>query len=363
MMAKTAVICAYNNKNTGMYTVDLSALGFFRGTRFHLFQVEPLPRFGKIRYRQLAGIDGLRDFQNIVFWGDFQNNPLWGANDFAQRRTRHSASPHPDGARREWVALYLRTREGVGRDKTLMSVGTCFLGAETEELQRVYGQDLRYLLDSFDLIVPRDPLSTQIVRRLGEPGSRATIIEGLDPVFLGDHLPTSDGSARGQFGYFFHRSQLAGTEELISAVARRSGLRPRCLLWFGLRNNLLTHWHYRRLIRRLLQCEFVITDVYHMAATSLKMHVPAIGIGRTTVLQSSTLSDLKKKALFASVHGSDDYIETEDGTVSPALLSAVLERSARVLAGGGLDPAVREALSERPKAIRTQIRSALGASQ
>jgi Polysaccharide pyruvyl transferase len=360
MKAKTAIICAYNNENPGMYTVDLSALGFFRDTRFRLFQVEPLPRFGKIRYQQLVGIDSLHDFQHIVFWGDFQNNPLWGANDFAQRRIRCAASPHLDSARRDWVSLYLRTREGVGRDKTLMSVGTCFLGADTEDLLRRYGQDLRFLLDSFDLIVPRDPLSTEVVRRLGDQGTQAKIIEGMDPVFLGDHLPTSDGSARGQFGCFFHRSHITGTEELISAVARQSGLSPRCLRWFGLKNDLLTHWRYRRLIRQVLECEFIITDVYHLAATSLKMHVPAICIGRTEVLQRSTLGDLKKKALFASLH-CDDYLETEESAVTPAFLSTVLERSAQVLSKGGLGPTVREVLVEKPKAIRKRIWSALGA--
>ena len=360
-MAKTAIICAYNHKNPGMYTVDLSALSFFRGTRFRLFQVEPLPRFGKISYQQLGGIDGLHGFQHIVFWGDFQNNPIWGAHDFAQRRMHTTASPDLDSARREWVSLYLRTREGVGRDKTLMSIGTCFLGADIDDHLRLYGQDLRYLLDSFDLIVPRDPLSTEVVRRLGDPGAQATIIEGMDPVFLGDHLPTSDGSARGQFGYFFHRSRIAGTDELVSAVATQSGLRPRCLRWFGLKSDWFAHWHYRRLIRQLLDCEFVITDVYHMAATSVKMHVPAICIGRTEVRQSSTLSDLKKKALFASLHGHDYYVETEEGAVTPAFLSTVLERSARILSEGGLDPAVREALDAKPKAIRARIRSALGA--
>src|SRR5207249_5109936 len=63
-----------------------------------------------------------------------------------------------------------------------------------------------------------------------------------------------------------------------------------------------------------------LTDVYHLAATSLKMHVPAIGIGRAGVLQSSTLSDLKKKALFASLHGDDYYLETEESAVTPAFL-------------------------------------------
>ncbi|PYS97178.1 MAG: hypothetical protein DMF50_01590 [Acidobacteria bacterium] len=139
-----------------------------------------------------------------------------------------------------------------------------------------------------------------------------------------------------------------------------SGLRPRGLRWFGLKKNLFAHWDYRRLIRQLLECEFVLTDVYHLAATSLKMHVPAIGIGRAGVLQSSTLSDLKKKALFASLHGDDYYLETEESAVTPAFLSSVLERSARITSAGGLDPAVREALDERPKAIRAQILSTLG---
>ena len=88
----TAVICAHNpgRRNLGMYSVDLAAKDFFSslGTKFELVKYAGHERIGEMRYRKIVDPQDLQFFDRIVFWGDFQQNPIWGRADFANRMVR-----------------------------------------------------------------------------------------------------------------------------------------------------------------------------------------------------------------------------------------------------------------------------------
>ena len=213
---RIAVICAYNPRNAGMYSVDLAAQQYFAGKdcAFDLFvtqikrklpgrivnrlgfqQLLPMQhRFGALRFRLLHSLGQFDDYTHVVYWGDFTTNPVYGATEYAARERKIGTSASQAAALRKWKTLFaLREDKPAGR---VVSAGQNFqhdfsgYGAEFDDVFASIGA-------RFDHILPRDPWSVENLSRSLPPSSVCNLATGLDCAFL---LPVTESrQPAGQF--------------------------------------------------------------------------------------------------------------------------------------------------------------------
>lgn len=120
MQKDFAIICAanINKRNSGMYSVDLAAQHYFSklGRSYDLCMTQGDSEVGNLRFRKLRTPEDLRDYKNIVYWGDFQNNPLWGANDYSDKEIAYEGVASREDAFSNWANRYLLLHRHIGSD-------------------------------------------------------------------------------------------------------------------------------------------------------------------------------------------------------------------------------------------------------
>lgn len=95
---KTAIIFAAHPINAGMYSVDKAGEGFFEAQNADCFIAQPM-RHSLVnwvdtgfRLKELKDNSQLDDYDRIVYWGDFLNNPLYGAQGFTAFELQYGLS-------------------------------------------------------------------------------------------------------------------------------------------------------------------------------------------------------------------------------------------------------------------------------
>jgi hypothetical protein len=201
-----------------MYSVDLSAARYFtgRGLPYQLLSFSGHRQVGSLRYEVITSVEAYRDYRDIVFWGDFQQNPLWGLRNHAPRLMRKEGRSH-NKAVQEWRKRFLLEGVPSAEGQRRYSLGTCFLGVqEALEQAGLTAAEYADLLSRFTAIVPRDEVSYQELVKLG----LTNISPGFDCASLLD-LPPHQAQARGRFAYSFGRSLQPETGmALVSQFAR-----------------------------------------------------------------------------------------------------------------------------------------------
>ncbi|MBE0455496.1 MAG: polysaccharide pyruvyl transferase family protein [Roseovarius sp.] len=374
---RIAVVCAYNPKNAGMYSVDLAAQHYFsgKGCAFDLFVTQikrKLPgrianrlrldkilskhqRFGTLRFRLLYNPNQFDDYTHVVYWGDFTTNPVYGATEYAMRERKGGVSASYSAALHKWKALFaLQGGKPAGR---VVSAGQNFQHDFNE-----YGSDFDDVFASigacFDHILPRDPWSAANLLRTLPPSSACKVTPGLDCAFL---LPVTERrSPRPQFCYHFGRSGFDRTAALVGAVEARSGLRGVALEdWFTL-DPTRAEMQFTAMRAELAQARFVLTDTYHVSVNAMAMGVPVYGIGRHAASQTGTLGDFKKQTLFEMMQAQPCYFACAEDELEATFFQRVL---AAVGAQEAMQPAtadtVRETVSAHTAAFRTALDEAV----
>ena len=339
---KIAVLCAYNDNNLGMYSVDLAAREFFtslgyefdlfvaqtsrvRGARFIEFLGPTLlqkksKRFGQLRYKLLRSADQLADYTHLVFWGDFLNNPIYGKHNFSQLDVRKKFSKNNTEAFEFWKELF-SLKHGKPTPK-VFSIGNNLqnsfaeLGHEAEEI-------LASFRSNFDLFLPRDPFSLENITSClqDQPGS-CKMGQGTDCAFLLDSGERKEKHAT--FCYHFGRSGFSDTSKLISTIESETGLRAVHLTnWLNTYSND-AETVFRALRRSIAESQFVITDTYHVCVNAMNQSTPVFGIGRDADRQKGTLGDFKKQTLFEMM-GLQDFYLTQKGDNESHFLKQVAE--------------------------------------
>ncbi len=304
-----AVVCAHNpgRRNLGMYSVDLAAQQFFSvsGWPFELVKFTGHARVGRLRYRVLGSAEELDSYETIVFWGDFQQHPLWGRRNFGPRHARKHRTTIHEGFRcwKEKCLMMDRIRRPGQR---WFSVGTCFLGVLAELGDVAAIEEYVTLLSRFDAIVPRDWLSAAELRSC----ALTNVVPGLDCATLLDHGDAPPSGAP-TFGYAFGRT-LSSVEgrRLAREIERRTGQRGMAIDW--LLGKHIAPWcnaRYTRALSTIRRCRYIVTDVYHLAITALNIGRNVFCIGSAGLTQEDTCDDLKKAVLFRMADLSDRYLE------------------------------------------------------
>lgn len=377
---KIAVICAYNPRNSGMYSVDLAAQHYFSDkdcqVDFFVTQIKrnpfgraiigcglrallpPHKQFGKMRFRLLENIEQLYAYTHLVYWGDFTTNPVYGATEYATRDTmvrfgRPSASNQE--AWKKWKSLFaLDTGKPVER---VVSAGQNFqndFGCSSSEFTSVFES----IGAHFDHIITRDPHSLDNLSRYLPESSSCKLELGLDCAFLlppeGDHNPIS------QFCFQFGRSGFEKVNELVGSIEEQTGFRGLELEnWFCLGSKEAGD-SFAKMRAQIARSKFVLTDVYHVSVNALALGVPVYTLGRHIEDQIGSLGDFKKKVLFDMMHARSRYFECgedEDEAEFLERVGAAIEKATALHPDA--ESALRETINRRTNAFRSTLDEAI----
>lgn len=295
-----------------MYSVDLAAHAFFSAHRqgFDLIKFTGHSRIGSLRYRIIQSFEELARYDTIVFWGDFQQNPIWGLKNFGPRYARKNRTTEAGGFLR-WKQLCLFKDHALKPSQRLFSVGTCFLGARAALKDPAAVSEYGSLLARFHAIVPRDPGSVAELQALemtnAVPGFDCATL--LDP----DPAPTVNEPC---FAYAFGRTF---TPEQGKRVARRieelTGHRAVPIRWLLNKYAFkFCDFRYARALQAIRRVPCVVTDIYHLTINTLNLNrdVICVGLGNEDFLD--TCHDYKKSILLRMTELEGRYIGVPTGT-------------------------------------------------
>lgn len=310
-MTRTAVISAFNPLNSGMYSVDLAAAQFFDGLDLSVTHLVTQDRVhvGRLRFELLRDPAGLAGWDNIIYWGDFLNNPMWGKHDYVPRELKHGWASSAEQAWKQWCALYLEARQYAPRAR-IFSIGGCFLGADAHDNGSA-GEQLRGFLNDAELITPRDERSLELVRSIA-PG--APVEAGMDCAWLLDPPAPTRLRRSSRFAVFLGRTLKDHDHEFIRTLEARTGLKAVWLDWLKLgKAPRRADRHFRDMRGLLVEARFVVTDTYHLTINALNCGTPTVCLydGQKKT-QDGTLGDYKKFALLEQLGLLDWLVDVSD---------------------------------------------------
>lgn len=329
---KTAVILAAGRRNSGMYSVDSAAAAYFKdsGLEYRLFAAQRHSAdHGSVAGQTihfLQSMEELDDYPQIVYWGDFLNNPAYGNGDFCNRDLRYGHSESRAQAIERWARLF--TLKGDRKSRRAVSVGNNFQH-DFSAKAGTYAPGLRRLEDRFTAILPRDRHSFQNLSRSFSYAGMAKIMPGLDCAFL---LPPVRQEKRATFCYFFGRSGFSQPAEMVRMLEAKTGLRGINLVHWLRLDDRRSEAQFQEFRSEIAAAQFVLTDTYHLCINSFTLKTPVIGLGKCAARQTGTLGDFKKRTLFEMIAMEHSYFE-QDSTAETET-----EFYERVLRDCTLDP-------------------------
>lgn len=334
-----AVICAPHKGNSGMFSVDTAAKHFFatRELDYDLFVSQRDGSHHFDEYKSIASLDDVKDYNFVIYWGDFLTNPLYGYGDYVRRGLRWGLNDTKSHVKEEWRRIYNPSDLLPG--KSLVSVGTNF-----QQDFSAFGDRHKMLFSrlerAFDRVYTRDPQSLLSLSRQVEHSSLSKLELGTDCAFLQAPL-TSSRPPEGTFVYFFWRSRLDNVDDLVREMERRTGLRGEAIdMWLSLKKAKDWKTAFDTMRSKMASAQFVVSDTYHVCVNAMQMRKPVVGVGRAADKQVGTLGDFKKRVLFEMFDLHEHYLEVDETGADEDLAGRLLERIGHVkrLHRSGDDP-------------------------
>lgn len=305
---KIAVICAYNPRNCGMYSVDLAASQYLKklGKNFTMFTSQYKRRlqgrsWGKLKFERLRSASQLKDYQTVLYWGDFVNNPAYGRGDYSWRDVHYGLSADSESAFKKWKELFLL--DGVEKPPRVFSISNNFQtlddyasadnGEEVDSIRRL-------MKANFDGFYPRDSLSSDRLREFFAPQevSVSTAVDAaflLDPEELYPDLISIQETP--SFAYFFARSGMTDVSSALRKVKEATGCRPMKIdNWLSM-GRIRADATYHKALKTMKASSFVVSDTYHVLVNALNLGKKVIGVGAVSNRQEGTCGCYKKKVL------------------------------------------------------------------
>ena len=302
-MRKIGVICAFNPGNTGMFSVDLAASQLFDAWSidYTLINFQKRPWRLPSKYLVCRNIDKLGRFSHLLFWGDFQNNPVYGTRDFANREVKFGNARTVDMAVSNWTRLHLDLPHTLRKHSQVASIGNCFLGAREAAAQYALGPSLTRFADTAFRIMPRETDSVNEISSASSNTSPLNILTGLDPAFLLEPKEYQNFRECTCFGYCFARSDVREISEGLKVIEAGTGLAPLEVSWVVGSRRMKQKDLFHSALATMKKCRLVVTDVYHLAVNALNHGTPVILISRKSSETKSSVDDQKKYALVEQV--------------------------------------------------------------
>lgn len=306
-MTKVALVCAFNPGNTGMYSVDLAASRFMRklGVPHTLVNFQRRPWRPVLGFRSTRDVRYLRTFTHLLFWGDFQNNPVYGTNDFAKREVKFKYASSDEEAISNWSRLHLDISDQLQGVK-IASVGNCFLGAGAAAADKSLRSSLRNFVRNAAAILPRESQSMRQLMDASEPSHN--IATGLDTAFLLEGSNRQDYRDKKNIGFRFVRSGVVDIDGGVAELAKATGLSPIEIPWTTGDRKTSCKKTFAQAIDAIATCRVIVTDVYHLAVNATNHGTPVICLSRGDYNASSSVADAKKHALAEQIGTLDLHV-------------------------------------------------------
>ncbi|GHC91783.1 polysaccharide pyruvyl transferase family protein [Novosphingobium pokkalii] len=383
-MARIAVICAFlPNRNTGMYTVDLSAYAYFQNAypndEIAYYALGPLEKLGYTpaethqQYLPLQDhVDAVREADLIVFWGDFlHSKPYWEV-DLSKWLVRDGiCADHTAAIELIYRAFMLEDASDAVLGKVVVYGGTIITIGAGDLRDARYNAALRRLITRAGGIHFRDALSQMKSSPLR--GNRSVL--GSDCALqlsrddftrygVVDAFPEQPGE---KMGVFFGRAKwIAQPLALSRALAAQTGRKAQWIPWvdsaprqlplarlFGYPARRLPPLP-RELLASLLECRFVLTDTYHLCVNAWNLGIPAVCLGYGSQHVAHTLGDKKKEILFAQ-YGASPYYLYREHIANPVSIPATAKHIARLVEQDDMARIVTATIHEQAAAARARL--------
>lgn len=411
-LPRIVAICATPpHFNPGMHTVDWALEVFLRRhgieaqvDRRVLYTPQELHQHGQggslnnfdlpWSYRSLRDADtGIEEAEAILFWGDFLHS-YTHRGDLAEFLHRCGIVANVTAGINLFDRhLFLRDFPDAVLKRTIL-FGECLLaeplqGPPDEEYER----QLERLLQNAHGVWMRDVLSAQRAS-LCRNGAGVSPV-GTDCALLlhpEDYLRLCAEPSRPQprGGVFFGRTHhdprlLLG---FASRVCAELGVAPTWLPWFSacampeevvgrlapdMARPAIPETMAAK-ISSLLECDYVITDCYHLCVHAWNNGIPAVGIGMGASRFETSVSDKKKELFFLTYDAGQFYVFAEEleqiltgevakdpwgWTLSRDLAPTTVERLAGHLADRRLTAAVQARIRSHRDLVEPQLRHAI----
>jgi hypothetical protein len=312
-----AVLCARNRRNSGMYSVDLAAQQFFNaiGIPYSLCRSQDETKFGELSCHRFREWEDLSKFDAVVFWGDWQTHPKYGAEDYPHAEAKYEGNRIADDAIRRWRSIYQLKASLRGDQRPMLSIGCSFIGADAALHDAATREAFSAYVNRSDLVIQRDPLSYDILKRLF-PDTKTIMADGIDPALLAAPLFARSNERSGKFAYCFDRELKPFERRLVALVQELSGARPVYVDWNKRRfPKRLRHNNFVANLKTIAEADFCITDLYHLTANAINLQVPVISCGKSQASATVTTNSEKKLQLMAQFGLQDFYIDASSEMV------------------------------------------------
>lgn len=359
-MASIAVICAYNRRNSGMYSVDLAARQFFDqlGLAHDLFVTQQSSKVGALRYRLVRDLDELRSYDTVVYWGDFLNNPMWGQADYAARDVARHGVENLSQAFDNWRRFYLPGESALPASTRVLALGGCFIGMEQPLSDASVKASLQQFTKRSTAVVVRDPTSFELLRAATDADPRVSL--GFDCASL-LHARTPPSWRAPYFAYSFGRALTPDdSRELVRQVERQTRLRGVPIQWLGRTwPKGFSHARFVANLTLMRHARFCLTDTYHFAMNSLSQGSLPVCIVRDEPATASTLNELKKIQLLHMVGLDHALMHIAGETLQPVpqrMMSELAQKVADAAMRAATSSDWRAGYTDRQREFRAQIR-------
>jgi hypothetical protein len=336
IVMKTAVVLAYNSSNTGMYSVDISALQLFSKLEVPVdFLVGAgldsfgWIEYGNIRLRKIKNPDILAGYDNIVYWGDFTTSPHYGIEDYFKLIRHYDGINSREHIFERWQKIHLLKDIDKG-SRRIFSFGQNFQTLSHSAAQLNLASLASYY-ERFDAIMPRDSHSCDELKANFPTLSPGRLTMGSDCAFLLDHTQRRERSGRtGQICMVLGRSKVANFQPVIDRLAGQ-GYKFRYInRWLDSPANNFNAY-YEGAIRELRSSDAVITDTYHFAINAIREGVTPVVLARAETGQTSTVGDFKKKVLLRDLVAEDLLAEFHGDGLNEEEVNAIVTRVGEII--------------------------------
>lgn len=313
---KIAIISALPaGLNTGMLTVEYALSSLLENKKKwkidrycfeNNFQMEH-EYFGSINAIKIENSDVLKQYDKIIYWGDFLHWRGYLHKDLAIRNKRYQNPLEFSELENRYYDVFF-----LEKNKNLLSKAIAFGGTiyplSSNDLQDArYKSNLLNFLENASMTKYRDVYSSELARGLVRSNNS---FMGMDPAFfLNTEALLKHDHPKDYLVFSFGRS---GQDDLLKKIAifiaKQTGLDAYDLQWFAIQNkeNLLV-----KKLQVLRGAKLVLTDIYHMAVNSFRENKHTYMFGNGASYAMTSLSDKKKEILFKQYLMEPNYLYTE----------------------------------------------------
>lgn len=346
-----------------MLSVDLAASSVLNSWNIEhtLINFQKRPWRLPSKFRVCRTSAKLAQFTHLLFWGDFQNNPIYGTRDFANREMKFGYASTKQDAISNWTRLHLSLAQELPRSTVIASIGNCFLGTHSATAEHNLFEPLKTFADSAISILPREARSEKELVEAAGGAPRDNIRSALDTAFLLEFGESVDPRERECFGYCFARSGVADIAEGVQKISERTGLTAVEVPWSVGTRRVSQEKIFARALEVVPKCRFIVSDVYHLTVNAMNHGTPVLAVSRLDSPTQSSVDDQKKYALAEQIGATDLHIALGADASILSSVSSIIETYERLMDREISFDEIRQGLRSRKDRYRSAIKDILDA--